>query len=187
MEDERIVSLFWDRDEQAITESSKKYGSYCRSIAHNILADPADEEECINDTWLHVWNAIPPQKPSVLSVFLGKITRNLSFDVYKKRHREKRGRGEIPLVLDELAECVSGNDDPEGAVIEAELKEQINSFLADLPEESRHMFVLRYWYSDSIKNIAGRFNKSENSITVTLSRIRVKLKKYLAVRGYSEF
>ena len=91
MEDEKIISLYWARDEQAITETSEKYGPYCRAIAHNILFDPADEEECLNDTWLRVWNAIPPQRPRVLSVFLGKITKNLSYDMYRKKHREKRG------------------------------------------------------------------------------------------------
>ena len=90
MDDEMIVSMYWDRNEQAVAETAKKYGSYCRSIAHNILSDPSDEEECVNDTWLRAWNAIPPQRPTVLSVFLGKITRNLSFDMYRKKHREKR-------------------------------------------------------------------------------------------------
>ena len=184
MEDEKIVAMYWDRNEQAIAESRKKYGSYCHNVAHNILFDPEDEEECINDTWLRAWNTIPPQKPAFVSVFLGKITRNLAFDVYKKKHREKRGQGKLPLILDELSECVSGKDDPEGEVLADELKKTINEFLTTLPEENRYMFVLRYWYSESIRDIAKRFNKSENSITVTLSRIRGKLKEYLATMGY---
>lgn len=101
MEDEKIVSLYWDRDEQAITFSAQKYGAYCRSIAHHILLNSEDEEECVNDTWLRAWNAIPPQRPSILSAFFGKITRNLSFDRYKRKHREKRGGGEMALVLNE--------------------------------------------------------------------------------------
>ena len=184
MEDEKIVAMYWDRDEQAIAESKKKYGSYCRTVAHNILFDPEDEEECINDTWLRAWNTIPPQKPALLSVFLGKITRNLAFDVYKKKHRDKRWQGELPLILDELSECLSGKDDLEGKVLADELKKTINEFLATLPENNRYMFILRYWYSESIRDIAKRFRKSENSITVMLSRIRGKLKEYLATMGY---
>ena len=184
MEDEKIISLYWARDEQAITETSEKYGPYCRAIAHNILFDPADEEECLNDTWLRAWNAIPPQRPRVLSVFLGKITKNLSYDMYRKKHREKRGGGEITLVLEELSECVSGNTDPEQKLIGDELNNIINSFLATLSDEYRHMFIIRYWYSESIRDMAKRFRKSENSISVTLSRIRGRLKTYLAERGY---
>ena len=111
MDDRLIVQLYWDRNESAISESSKKYGAYCASIARNILQNASDAEECVNDTWLHAWNSMPPQKPSVLSAFLGRITRNLSFDLFRRLHREKRGGGNIDIVLDELAECVSGNDD----------------------------------------------------------------------------
>ena len=110
MEDERIVLLYWDRDEAAISESSMKYGAYCTSIAQNILKNPADAEECVNDTWLHAWNAMPPHRPSLLSTFLGKITRNLSFDLYRKMHRGKRGGSQVDAVLDELEECVSGGE-----------------------------------------------------------------------------
>ena len=184
MDDEMIVSMYWDRNEQAVAETARKYGSYCRSIAHNILSDPSDEEECVNDTWLRAWNAIPPQRPTVLSVFLGKITRNLSFDMYRKKHAEKRGGSEMTLILDELAECVSGNESPEDAILGDELKSNINSFLSTLTDENRHMFILRYWYSESICDIAKRFSKSENSISVTLSRIRGRLKEYLTERGY---
>ena len=113
MEDERIVLLYWDRDEAAISESSMKYGAYCTSIAQNILKNPADAEECVNDTWLHAWNAMPPHRPSLLSTFLGKITRNLSFDLYRKMHRGKRGGSQVDAVLDELEECVSGKDNIE--------------------------------------------------------------------------
>ena len=144
----------------------------------------ADAEECVNDTWLHAWNAIPPHKPSVLSVFFGKITRNLAFDLYKSLHREKRGGHTIDLVLDELAECVSGNDDPERNWQKEALKEEIDHFLSDLPKEKRYMFVLRYWYADSIPAIAERFQTSENNVSVTLNRIRKKLRTYLTERGY---
>ena len=126
MEDERIVLLYWDRDEAAISESSMKYGAYCTSIAQNILKNPADAEECVNDTWLHAWNAMPPHRPSLLSTFLGKITRNLSFDLYRKMHRGKRGGSQVDAVLDELEECVSGKDNIERQWEMKELVAEIN-------------------------------------------------------------
>ena len=184
MDDERIVQLYWDRNESAIAESSKKYGAYCTSIAHNILSNLADAEECVNDTWFHAWNAMPPHKPSILSTFLGKITRNLSFDRYKKLHREKRGGTNIDAALDELAECVSGVDDTERRWEEKELEEEINRFLFSLQEDKRYMFILRYWYVDSIAEIAKRIGISENNVSVTLSRIRSKLKARLIERGF---
>ena len=184
MTDENIVRLYWDRNEQAITESSDKYGAYCHSIAKNILFDQSDAEECVNDTWMHAWNAMPPNEPSILSTFLGKITRNISFDLYKKLHREKRGGRNIDLVLDELAEIVSGNDDVEKHYEEEELKREINEFLKGESEEKRRMFVLRYWYADSVIDIAKRFETGENNVSVTLNRMRNKLKSYLSERGY---
>lgn len=185
MTDIDIINLYWDRNETAITESSGKYGAYCSSIAYNILYNRFDAEECVNDTWLHAWNAMPPQKPSVLSAFLGRITRNLSFDLYKKLHRDKRGGDNIDLVLDELAECVSGGEDPADSYDLAELKKDINLFLDSLTEDKRNMFVLRYWYADSVASIASRFKTSENTVSVTLNRLRKSLKTYLTERGYS--
>lgn len=185
MDDESIVQLYWDRNESAISESSKKYGAYCTSIAHNILYNMADAEECVNDTWLHAWNAMPPHKPSILATFLGKITRNLSFDLYKRLHREKRGGNNIDAVLDELAECVSGVDDTERRWEEKELKEEINRFLFSLSKDKRYIFILRYWYVDSIAEIAKRMDMSENNVSVTLSRIRSKLKAHLIERGFN--
>ncbi len=184
MDDEQIVQLYWERNESAIAESARKYGAYCTSIARNILLDPADAEECVNDTWLHAWNAMPPHRPSLLSAFLGKITRNLSFDRYKRLHREKRGGHGIDAVLDELAECVSGRDDPEKRREERELKEEIDRFLFQLPEDKRCMFILRYWYGDGIAEIADRMKRSENNVSVSLSRIRRKLKVHLIERGF---
>lgn len=184
MEDDRIVQLYWDRNDSAITESAAKYGAYCASIAHNILFNEADTEECVNDTWLHAWNAIPPHRPSVLSTFLGKLTRNLSFDLYKRLHREKRGGNNIDAALEELEECVSGDDDTESQWEMKELKEEINQFLRTLPEDKRCMFILRYWYVDGISEIADRMNMSENNVSVSLSRIRGKLRVYLKERGF---
>lgn len=184
MNDEEIVKLYWDRNEQALQESSDKYGAYCTSIARNILNNVFDAQECVNDTWLRAWNSMPPHRPSVLSVFLGRITRNLSFDLYRRQHRDKRGGSQIELVLDELEGCVSGNDDPQMNLHAKELKEEINRFLNELPKEKRYMFILRYWYADSISDIAERFSVSENSVSVQLSRIRAKLRIYLRERGY---
>lgn len=184
MDDERIVQLYWDRNEAAISESARKYGAYCTSIAHNILSGMADVEECVNDTWLHAWNAMPPHRPSVLSVFLGKITRNLSFDRYRRLHREKRGGNNADAALDELAECVSGADDAERRWEAKELKEEIDRFLSSLSEDKRTMFILRYWYVDSIAEIAKRMGRSENNVSVTLSRIRGRLKAHLIERGF---
>ena len=184
MEDEKIVQLYWDRNEKAIEESSTKYGTYCRNIARNILQNEEDADECVNDTWLNAWNAMPPHKPSVLSAFLGKLTRNLSFDRYRNLHREKRGGHNIDLVLDELEELVSGQDDPERKWLEKELKESINQFLQSMPEEKRNLFILRYWHAMDISEIAKRTGLSSNRISVNLNRIRCKLKAFLIERGY---
>lgn len=184
MDDKGIVQLYWDRNESAISESSKKYGAYCTSIAHNILNNAEDEAECINDTWLHAWNAMPPQRPAMLSTFLGKITRNLSFDVYKKLHRKKRGGSSIEETLEELSECVSGQENTEQTWEMEELMREINQFLLHIPEDKRYMFILRYWYVDSISEIASRMRMSENNVSVSLNRIRKKLREHLTERGF---
>ena len=184
MEDEGIVALYWSRDETAISESSRKYGAYCGSIARNILRSAADAEECVNDTWLRAWNAMPPQRPSILSAFFGRITRNLSFDRYRRLHREKRGGDGMDAVLEELAECVSGREDTETQWEARALREEIDRFLLALPEEKRCMFVLRYWYADSLVEIAQRLGVSENSLSVSLHRIRGRLRTHLVERGF---
>ncbi|MBR6472562.1 MAG: RNA polymerase sigma factor [Firmicutes bacterium] len=185
MEDEKIVQLYWDRNERAIAETSKKYEPYCISIAFNILNDRADSEECVNDTWLKAWNAMPPSRPSMLSTFLGKITRNLAFDRFKLLTRDKRGGYGMDVVLDELGECVSGRDEPEQVWQEKELSLEINRFLKGLAEDRRAMFILRYWYAESITDIAARMELTENNVSVTLSRIRGKLREHLTERGFN--
>ena len=184
MDDDKIITLYWNRSEQAIRESSVKYGAFCHAIAQNILVSGSDAEECVNDTWLRAWNAMPPQKPSYLRAFFGRITRNLSFDRWKALHTQKRGGGQIELVLDELAECVSGRSDPAGQVEARELAETVDRFLRSLPKPKRDLFLLRYWYADSIASIAQQTGKSENLVSVTLHRIRADLKAYLTERGY---
>ena len=184
MDDTQIVQLYWDRDERAISATSDKYGNYCTSIAKNILGNPEDAEECVNDTYLNAWNTMPPHRPSILSIFLGKITRNLAFNKYKHNHVMKRGNGEIAVVLDELAECVSGVDDVEQEIDRRELVATINSFLETLPPKKRNIFICRYWYSDSVSSIARRYEMTESNVSVTLNRLRSKLKEYLSERGY---
>ena len=184
MDDNVIVQLYWDRNKQAIDETSSKYGPYCTSIAMNILHNHEDAEECVNDTYLNTWNSIPPHKPNTLSTFLGKIVRNLSFNRYKSIHTAKRGGYEFPLILDELSEIVSDNVSAEDEVIKKELIATFNDFLDSLSEEKRYIFIRRYWYSDSIAAIAEKSRRTENSISVELSRIRKKLRNYLTERGY---
>ena len=184
MEDQKIIKLYFDRDPHAIKETSDKYGGYCKSIAKNILGNNEDAEECVNDTYLNAWNSIPPRRPSVLSAYLGKITRNLAFDAFRKRKAEKRGRGEVELVLDELSECVSCLDDTEREFDKKELSLTINAFLDTLSREKCNIFLCRYWYVMPVSEISKRFGISEGNVSVTLNRIRNKLKAYLTERGY---
>jgi RNA polymerase sigma factor (sigma-70 family) len=184
MDDTRIVQLYWDRDEQAVPATADKYGAYCTSIAKNILGNHEDAEECVNDTYLNAWDSMPPHRPSILSTFLGKIVRNLSFNRYKHNTADKRGGGEVPVVLDELSDMVSGKDDVEQEIDHKELITTIDTFLGTLPAEKRAVFVRRYWYFDSISAIASRFGITENHVSVTLNRIRSKLHKYLLERGF---
>ena len=184
MNDEDIVRLYWDRNEQAITESSDKYEAYCTTIARNILLNNEDAEECVNDTWLRAWNSIPPHKPSLLSTFLGKITRNLSFDKFRKNHRAKRFGTDINLILDELEDIVSGKENPEDTILEKELICEINTFLMSLTKEKRYTFILRYYHAYSIAEISDRLGISTNGISTSLSRTRKALEQHLTERGY---
>lgn len=184
MDDEQIIQLYWERNEKAITATADKYGSYCTSIAKNILNNKEDAEECVNDTYINAWNSMPPYRPSILSTFLGKITRNLSFNRYKYNTANKRGGGEVALVLDEIAELVSGTDSIEQEIHHKELLTAINTFLDRLPSDKRNIFVCRYWYFDSVSDIASRFGITENNVSVTLNRLRLKLHNYLLERGF---
>lgn len=184
MEDAKIVQLYWDRDQNAIVETANKYGNYCTSIAKNILGNREDAQECVNDTYMNAWNSMPPHRPNMLSTFLGKITRNLAFNRYKHNNTAKRGGGEIATVLDELSECVSGKDSVEQEIEYKELVKAIDSFLDTLSEEKRSIFICRYWYTDSISNIAKRHGMRENAVSMTLNRLRAKLQKYLVERGF---
>ena len=182
--DAQIIDLYWNRDAQAISASMDRYGAYCFSIADGILNNAQDAEECVNDTWLKAWNAIPPTRPTVLKIFFAKITRHLSFDKYKAGKALKRGGGNIRLVLDELAECIADESDVEGQVDAKELGKVINQFVASLSEREQNLFVRRYFFSDPIKAIADRYGLSENAVHVTLSRIRKRLRSRLSKEGY---
>lgn len=184
MDDAKIVQLYFDRNEQAIPATADKYGNYCKSIANNILGNHQDADECVNDTYLNTWNTIPPHRPKMLSTFLGKIVRNLSFNRYKHNTAGKRGGGELPAVLDELAGCVSGNDDVEQAYEYKELVKDINDFLSTLPVHKRNIFVCRYWYTDSVVDIAARYKMSYAAVSMELTRLRTKFHNYLIGRGY---
>lgn len=179
MEDTRIVDLYWARSENAIVETSAKYGKYCYSIAYNILANREDADESVNDTYLDAWNTIPPHRPSCLSTFLGKITRRISIDKWRSRTAEKRGGGEIMLALDELSDCVPSNYKVEEEVEAAELAKMIDNFIMTMPPMDRRVFICRYWYLDSISVIAQQFNFSESKVKMILHRQRRKLLSHL--------
>lgn len=183
MKDTEILDLYFSRDEQAIAETQTKYGSYCFSIAFHILHDQDDSDECVNDTWMRAWNSIPPSRPEYLNIFLGTITRNLSFDRYKMKKAQKRGSGELELELDELAECIPSGSNTEQAVEAEELRRMINAFLRTLPEKDCNVFLRRYWYSEEYADIAKRYGMKLNSVKTSLFRTRGKLKNYLEEQG----
>lgn len=183
MEDERIIDLYWARREEAITETDKKYGNYCRSIALHILKSMEDSEECVNDTWFRAWDSMPPKRPDFLSAFLGKITRNLSISRYRMNHARKRGNGEIELLLMELEECLPSAKSVEEEIEGRETAAAIDRFLYGIDEESRNIFVRRYFFVDSIREIADRFEISESKVKSQLFRTRNRLKQHLEKEG----
>lgn len=185
MKDGEIVKLFWERDQRAVQAAEKQCGAYCKSIALSITGSPEDAEECVNDALLQAWNAIPPHKPQMLSTFLGKITRNLAINRYRAQHREKRGGGGVPLVLDELSELVSGTESVEKELDRRALTTEINGFLGTLSAKKRFVFVRRYWYADAVSEIAKQCGMSENRVSVLLHRLRKQLKEYLNERGFT--
>lgn len=180
MEDVKIVELYWKRDESAISESNKKYGWYCRTIAYNILCSGEDSDECVNDTWHNAWRAIPPEKPSKLKYFFGRITRNLALDRYSYSKAQKRNI-DIETTIDEFYECIPNSDfSIEDEIV---LKKIINGFLETLDSRTRIIFLRRYWYALSVKEIAKGMKISENNVSVTLHRTRNKFKTYLEKEG----
>lgn len=182
MEDREIIKLFYERSEQGIIELSQKYGKYCRNVARNILQNDSDIEECINDAFLRVWNLIPPENPDSLRAYVCGVVRYTATDMYDKNVAKKRN-SVYDVALHELEDCLESDENVEAVIEEREMSEIIDQFLASLDKASRVMFVRRYWYSESVKAIAKRVNKSPHNVTVKLARIRDKFKKYLIEKG----
>ena len=184
MEDAEIIRLYWLRNETAIAESEKAYGAYCFTVANNLLDSPPDAEECVNDTWLKAWGAIPPARPKYLRLFFGRIARNLAFDRWRHDGCAQRGGGEVELVLDELTECVSDTESPEDVLQNNALRESLNRFLNRLSPREHRIFLRRYFYAESVKAIADRYDLRESNVLSILSRTRKKLKEHLQKEGF---
>ncbi len=184
MDDSKIIDLYWARDQYAISMTNVKYGPYCTRIAMNVLDSHPDAEECVNDTWLRAWNTMPPQRPNILSAFLGRITRNLALTRKEHDTAQKRGGGQLPLILEELGDCVSGREDVSAQLEYKELLAAIDGFLTALPQRKRVLFVRRYWYADTITDAAARCGMSTSSAAMTLTRLRRDLREYLTERGF---
>ena len=182
MEDIQIVDLYWQRNEDAIHETKRKYGPYCYGIAFNILFCREDALESENDTYLAAWNSMPPHKPELLSGFLGKLTRRISLDKWRKRTAQKRGGSTVVLSLDELSECIPDTHSIEDQIETAELAQIIDAFLRTLTPAERNVFLCRYWYLDSVADIGKQFGFTQSKIKSMLLRTRQKLRTYLEER-----
>ena len=183
MDDGRIIELYLQRDEAALSETESKYGPYCFAIANGILNNHEDAQECVNDTYLGAWNAIPPHKPAVLSTFLGKITRRLSLKKWRDQSTDKRGGGSVAASYDELAECIPSDKSVDDALDAEELKKTIDSFVESLPKDERRVFLRRYWYFDSIGDISERYGFGKSKVKMMLKRTRDKLALCLQEEG----
>lgn len=184
MKDDKIIALFFQRDEQAISEVQRQYGAGCYRIAKKLLDLREDCEECVNETWVRAWSAIPPLRPNNLKIYLYSITRNLAFNRLRYRKAERRQGNESALVLEELEECIAVQASPEDAVLEKELKQILNEFLDLLPVRDRDIFLRRYFFVDSIREISQRYEIREGNVAVILNRVRKRLKQHLIKEGY---
>lgn len=182
LEDQDIVKMFCVRSEQAIEELSRKYGKLCNNIARNILNNDQDTEECVNDTYLGVWNSVPPKQPNPLLTYVCKITRNLAIKKYHTNSAFKRNSC-YDVALSELEGCLAAPDNAEAEVSMRELAEALNRFLSTMDRENRILFVRRYWYADSISDLADRFGMSNRNISLRLFRTREKLRSHLVKEG----
>lgn len=185
MDDQSILDLYFRRDQEAITETDRKYGRYCYTIANNILTNHEDAEESVSDTYMAAWKAIPPRRPSVLATFLGKITRRICIDRWRMRRADKRGGGEVPLALEELNDCVQGMENVELEYVRKEILRAYHKFLDALPISERRVFLCRYWYAESIETIAEKFGFSQSKVKTMLHRTRAKLRKQLTQEGFT--
>lgn len=184
MNDETIVELYWQRQERAITETQKKYGPYLHQIANNILQNREDSQESVNDTYLATWNSIPPHRPQILRAYLVKLIRRIAIDCYRKRNRDRRKDDQYALSLDELSDCIPSNSTQE-AMDEKLLAEAIGQYLRTLPKMSRVAFVGRYYYLDSLREVAGYCQMTESKLKSLLFRLRKGLRDYLIKEGYN--
>lgn len=184
MKDSEIIELYFERKEEAIEKTSEKYGAYCKTVAENILKNPEDSEECVNSALLRLWNSVPPEKPENLKMFLAKITRNIALNILKAKLAEKRGGKDEILAYEELSECVAEKSGVEENFDAAELEKAINDFAKNLPEKERNIFIRRYFFFESAKEIGERYSFSENRVSVILHRIRKKLRKHLEKEGF---
>ena len=180
MDDEKLVALYWERDEDAIRRTEIKYGKYCYAVAYNILHSREDSEECLNDTWIGAWNAMPPARPTSLKGFLARITRNIAIDRYRRDGAQKRS-AEVELCIDEYYECIPSKDAPIDD--EVALEQAINSFLGSLDTRTRIIFMRRYWYSMSVSDIADSMDMSKTYVSVILHRTRKSFKAHLTKEG----
>lgn len=184
MQDEQIVALYFDRNESAIDQTQRKYGRYLERIAFNILADREDSLESVNDTYLAAWDSIPPHKPQILSTYLGKLTRRISIDLLRRRTVQKRAPGQYALSLEELDGCLSGGDTTAESVETQLLADAIAAYLRTLGQEARNVFIARYYYLDSVKQIAGYCHISESKVKILLYRTRQGLWEHLQKEGF---
>lgn len=186
MDDQQIIALYWERDESAIAESSRKYGTYCRTVADNILHCTEDAEECVNDTWLRAWNAMPPEKPNVLRLFFARITRNLSLTRWRRNHADKRGGGELPLILEELRECTDRTADVESQADYHAMQESLHRFLQTLPDHELRLFLGRYFYARQLPELAERSGITVKHASVILHRTRRRLHEHFVKEGFGD-
>ena len=183
MEDSSIVDLYWSRSEQAISETSKKYGRYCFSVAFNILQSNEDSEECVMDTYMRAWNAMPDERPRNLKAFLARITRNLALNMREKRSAEKRASDRVAVALDELHDCIPATDCTERVIDDAAFAEIMNRFLSSMTSEKRKIFMRRYFYMSAVEEIAKDYAISESKVKMSLLRSRNDLKRFLEKEG----
>lgn len=186
MEDEKIVELYWQRSSEAIAETSRKYGAYCMRISMNILANREDSEENVSDTYLRVWNSVPPQRPRFLAAFLGRIARNLALNRRAAANAEKRGGGEAELSLEELAECLPSGSEPQSEAESAAFSRVLSDFLRTESKDARQVFLQRYFECRPVAQIAGHFGFSESKVKSMLMRTRTRLAQYLIREGWSD-
>ena len=185
MEDREIIELYLERNEQALEETAEKYGAYIRKIARNILGNHEDAEECANESLFRVWNTIPPNRPKMLSAYLALITREVSIDAFRKSHRKKRADSEYAVSYEELSEVLADRrNETEELISRITLQELLNRFLSKRPKEARAIFLMRYFYLDSVRDIAGYTGSTESRIKVVLYRERKALNKFLQEEGY---